>query len=36
MLLLFSIFLVLAAAAPSRAVAHDSYLRLAGYGNAVL
>jgi hypothetical protein len=36
MVLLFSIFLVLGAAAPARAVAHNSYLRLSEYGNAVL
>jgi hypothetical protein len=36
MVLPFSVFLVLGAAAPARAVAHNSYLRLSEYGNAVL
>jgi hypothetical protein len=36
MVLPHSGFLVLGAAAPARAVAHNSYLRLSEYGNAVL
>jgi hypothetical protein len=36
MVLPYSVFLVLGAAAPARAVAHHSYLRLSEYGNAVL
>jgi hypothetical protein len=36
MVLTYSVFLVLGAAAPARAVAHNSYLRLSEYGSAVL
>jgi hypothetical protein len=36
MALPYSVFLVLGAAAPARAVAHISYLSLSEYGNAVL
>jgi hypothetical protein len=36
MVLPYSVFLVLGTAAPARAVAHNSYLRLSEYGNAVL
>jgi hypothetical protein len=36
MVLLYSIFLVLGAAAPTRAVAHNSYLCLSAYSSAVL
>jgi hypothetical protein len=36
MVLPYSVFLVLGAAAPARAVAHNSYVRLSEYGNAVL
>jgi hypothetical protein len=36
MVLPYSVFLVLGAAAPARAVVHNSYLRLSEYGNAVL
>jgi hypothetical protein len=36
MVLPYSVFLALGAAAPARAVAHNSYLRLSEYGNAVL
>jgi hypothetical protein len=36
MALPYSVFLVLGAAAPARAAAHNSYVRLSEYGNAVL
>jgi hypothetical protein len=36
MVLMYWVFLVLGAAAPARAVAHNSYLRLSEYGSAVL
>jgi hypothetical protein len=36
MVLPYSVFLVLGAAAPARAVAHNFYLGLSEYGNAVL
>jgi hypothetical protein len=36
MVLPYSVLLVLGAAAPARAVAHNSYLRLSEYVNAVL
>jgi hypothetical protein len=36
MVLQYSVSLVLGEAAPARAVAHNSYLRLSGYGSAVL
>jgi hypothetical protein len=36
MVLLYSVFLVLGAAAPARAVAHNSYSHLSEYGSTVL
>jgi hypothetical protein len=36
MVLPYSVFLVLGAAAPARVVAHNSYFRLSDYGNDVL
>jgi hypothetical protein len=36
MILPYSVFLVLGAAARARAVAYNSYLRISEYGNAVL